>query len=178
MSTAIETTATLTKTTVQAVGTEADRRQLATLWRNRFDEAARAALVSRFMPLARSLARRYRRSSEPFDDLLQVASLGLLKAIDRFEPERGNAFVSFAVPTAWTVVLVSVAVVSIAVDIHASTLRGDWGWELAVSRRGRPHQLLWWMYPALAPVCLSSKFAVWPATTRRWRGSGQSPDVE
>jgi RNA polymerase sigma-B factor len=77
---------------------ERDRRELEALWRNR-DEAARAALVARFMPLARSLARRYERSSESLDDLLQVASLGLLKAIDRFDPARGNAFVSFAVPT-------------------------------------------------------------------------------
>jgi RNA polymerase sigma-B factor len=78
---------------------ERDRRELEVLWRNRRDEAARAALVARFMPLARSLARRYERSSESLDDLLQVASLGLLKAIDRFDPSRGNAFVSFAVPT-------------------------------------------------------------------------------
>ncbi|HXM86838.1 MAG TPA: SigB/SigF/SigG family RNA polymerase sigma factor [Solirubrobacteraceae bacterium] len=63
------------------------------------DRAAREALVQRFMPLARSLARRYDRSSEPFEDLLQVASLGLLKALDRFDVQRGHPFASFAVPT-------------------------------------------------------------------------------
>ena len=51
------------------------------------------------MPLARKLARRYRGAGEPLEDLLQVASLGLLKAIDRFEPGRGVSFTSFAVPT-------------------------------------------------------------------------------
>jgi RNA polymerase sigma-B factor len=65
----------------------------------RGDQAAREALVRRFMPLARSLARRYDRSSEPFEDLLQVASLGLLKALDRFDPSLGHPFASFAVPT-------------------------------------------------------------------------------
>lgn len=68
-------------------------------WRRHGDEGAREALVRRFMPLARRLARRYERSSEPFEDLLQVASLGLLKALDRFDPERGHPFSSFAVPT-------------------------------------------------------------------------------
>lgn len=63
------------------------------------DEAARAALVTRYLPLAKRLARRYGRSSEPLDDLQQVASLGLLKAIDRFDPSRGTAFASFALPT-------------------------------------------------------------------------------
>jgi len=63
------------------------------------DKAAREELVRRFMPLARSLARRYDRSSEPFEDLLQVASLGLLKALDRFDPALGHPFASFAVPT-------------------------------------------------------------------------------
>jgi RNA polymerase sigma-B factor len=63
------------------------------------DPAAREALVERFLPLARQLARRYQRGGEPLDDLVQVASLGLLKAIDRFDPARDTAFSSFAVPT-------------------------------------------------------------------------------
>lgn len=76
-----------------------DLRQLFQRWQQDRDETAQEALVLRFMPLARNLARRYDRSSEPFDDLLQVASVGLLKAINRFDPERGYSFPSFAVPT-------------------------------------------------------------------------------
>lgn len=76
-----------------------DPRQLFIRWQRHGDVAAREALVHRFMPLARSLARRYGRSSEPFEDLLQVASLGLLKALDRYDASRGYPFPSFAVPT-------------------------------------------------------------------------------
>jgi RNA polymerase sigma-B factor len=63
------------------------------------DVAAREELVLRFVPLARQLAGRYRHAGEPLEDLVQVACVGLLKAIDRFEPQRGHAFTKYAVPT-------------------------------------------------------------------------------
>jgi RNA polymerase sigma-B factor len=74
-------------------------RQLFARYRGRHDLTARGELVEQFLPLARQLAQRYRRDAEPLEDLVQVASLGLLKAIDRFDPQRGTAFSSFAVPT-------------------------------------------------------------------------------
>jgi len=63
------------------------------------DPVDREMLVERFLPLARQLARRYQRPEEPFDDLFQVACLGLVKAIDRFDLDREVAFSSYAVPT-------------------------------------------------------------------------------
>jgi len=73
--------------------------QLFERWRQSGDRGARDELIERFLPLARKLARRYVRSSEPSEDLVQVASLGLVKAVERFDPRRGFAFTSFAVPT-------------------------------------------------------------------------------
>ena len=80
------------------VRARADRELFARL-REHGDQAARDQLVARFLPLARQLARRYQRADEPLDDLVQVASLGLVKAIDRFDTSREVAFSSYAVPT-------------------------------------------------------------------------------
>jgi RNA polymerase sigma-B factor len=63
------------------------------------DPHTRAQLVERYLPLARYAANHYARRSEPFEDLVQVASLGLLKAIDRFDPSNGATFSSYALPT-------------------------------------------------------------------------------
>jgi RNA polymerase sigma-B factor len=63
------------------------------------DPALKEELVRRFLPLARSLALRYRGASEQLEDLIQVASLGLVKALDGFDPERGPSFIAYAAPT-------------------------------------------------------------------------------
>jgi RNA polymerase sigma-B factor len=80
---------------LKALGTDA----LLARWREEGDRAAREELVVRFLPLARRLAGHYRASSEPLEDLVQVASMGLLGAIDRFDPAHGVRFSTFAVPT-------------------------------------------------------------------------------
>lgn len=68
-------------------------------WQRDGDQHARDLLVERYMPLARKLARRYVTTRESLDDLVQIASYGLIAAIDRFDPERGIGFAAFAVPT-------------------------------------------------------------------------------
>ena len=76
-----------------------EERQLFLEYHRTGDRRARAALVERYLPLARSLARRYRRGPEPLEDLEQVASLALVKAVDGFDATRETAFSSYAVPS-------------------------------------------------------------------------------
>ena len=59
----------------------------------------RRDIITRCLPLAEHIARRFDRRGEPFDDLLQVASLGLVNAVDRFDVDRGSDFLAFAIPT-------------------------------------------------------------------------------
>ncbi len=108
-------------------------------YRRDHDPATRDALVARFLPLANHLARRYHGGADA-DDLQQVASLGLLKAIDRFDPGRGAAFTSFAVPTilgelkryfrdhGWTVrVPRDLQDLKLRIDAISQTLTGELG---------------------------------------------------
>jgi RNA polymerase sigma-B factor len=84
-------------TTAGATGDEV--RALLRRWHDDEDADAREALVALMLPLARSVARRYAGKGEPLDDLEQVASLGLIKAIDRFDLGRDVRFATYAVPT-------------------------------------------------------------------------------
>jgi len=71
------------------------------LWRRHLagDERAREELVRHYLPFAEAMALRYRSAREPHEDLQQVASMGLIKAVDRFDPARGVPFKGFAAPT-------------------------------------------------------------------------------
>jgi RNA polymerase sigma-B factor len=62
-------------------------------------QTLRDELVTMHLPLARHLARRFNNRGEPLEDLTQVATVGLINSVDRFDPERGVEFLSYAVPT-------------------------------------------------------------------------------
>ena len=76
-----------------------DTEELMARWHDHGDRDAREELFERFRPLARKLAARYSNPHEPIEDLVQVAAVGLLGAIDRFDPDRGVRFPAFAIPT-------------------------------------------------------------------------------
>ncbi|WP_214366632.1 SigB/SigF/SigG family RNA polymerase sigma factor [Pseudonocardia sp. H11422] len=83
-------------------------------------EGLRDQLVTGYLPIAQHIARRFAHRGEPLDDLVQVATVGLINAVDRFSPEKGSDFFSFAVPT-----------ISGEVRRHFR----DQGWSMRVPRR-------------------------------------------
>jgi len=62
------------------------------------DARARETIIVRYLPLARRLARVYEGRGEPIEDLCQAASVGLIRAVDRYSPDRGDAFPAYARP--------------------------------------------------------------------------------
>ncbi|GAA2526475.1 hypothetical protein Ahu01nite_044220 [Winogradskya humida] len=76
-----------------------DRTRLDEAHDARTDPAARQRAIEAWLPMTRHLARRYAGRGEPLDDLVQVAVVGLIKAMDRYEPQRGAEFSAFAIPT-------------------------------------------------------------------------------
>jgi RNA polymerase sigma-B factor len=82
-----------------SVASENPTRELLRAYHERGDTDARDRLVEQHLPLVRALARRYAGRGEPLDDLVQVAAIGLIKAIDRFDLERGVELSTYAIPT-------------------------------------------------------------------------------
>jgi RNA polymerase sigma-B factor len=73
-------------------------RELLRQYHREGDLAAREQLIERHMPLVRSLARRYANRGEQLDDLVQIGAIGLIKAIDRFDVDRGVELTTYATP--------------------------------------------------------------------------------
>ncbi|MFL5818509.1 MAG: SigB/SigF/SigG family RNA polymerase sigma factor [Conexibacter sp.] len=83
----------------EPLGRRAEGEDLLALYHRTGDARARDRAIEQYLPLARRLAGRYHHRQESFEDLVQVASLGLVKAVERWDPARGTRFTSFAVPT-------------------------------------------------------------------------------
>ena len=78
---------------------KARTRELFSLYKDKGDEAARDELIMSPLNLVRFLASKFKNRGEPLDDLIQVGTIGLIKAIDRFDPSRGLEFTTYATPT-------------------------------------------------------------------------------
>src|SRR3954462_3212811 len=118
------------------------------------DPVDREVLVERFLPLARSLAARYVRPGEPFDDIFQVACIGLVNAIDRYDLSRGRAFSSFAVPT-------------IAGEIKRHYRHRTWGFACRGIFRS-------WRWPRIAPLASSRPSSSGNRRSCSWQSASRS----
>ena len=134
------------------------------------DPRLREQLVHRYLPLARSLARRFASGGEPLEDLEQVAALALVKAVDGFDAERGTAFSSYAVPS-----------IAGAIKRHFR----DHGWSVRVPRElqeraMRVHQLENELSGSSPPICIRARSSGLPTCAGSvppsfWRMRARSP---
>ncbi len=85
--------------TASLVSSTADTLELLARYHDRDDRAARERAIEQNLPLVRALARRFSRSDDPTDELVQAGSIGLIKAVDRFDAARGRDLGAYAVPT-------------------------------------------------------------------------------
>jgi RNA polymerase sigma-B factor len=97
------------------------------LFSRRDEPGVRDQLIERYMPLAESLARRYQHAGQPIEDLVQVACIGLINGVDRFDGSRGVSFQSYAVPT---------------ILGELKRYHRDRGWSIRVPRRLQEHALM------------------------------------
>ena len=97
------------------------------LFERRDEPGVRDELIAKYMPLAESLARRYQHAGQPIEDLVQVACIGLINAVDRFDGDRGVSFQSYAVPT---------------ILGELKRYHRDRGWAIRVPRRLQEHALM------------------------------------
>jgi RNA polymerase sigma-B factor len=97
------------------------------LFSRRDEPGVRDELIEQYLPLAQSLARRYQHAGQPIEDLVQVACIGLINAVDRFDGSRGVSFQSYAVPT---------------ILGELKRYHRDRGWSIRVPRRLQEHALM------------------------------------
>ena len=101
--------------------------QLLELWWETRDPSIRDQLVAEHLPLVVRLCRRFQHLGEPMDDLIQVGAIGLIKAIDKYDPEKGNTLAAFAIP--------------VVVGEIKNYFR-DHGWAVKMPRKLQRHRLL------------------------------------
>ena len=134
--------------------TTTESQSLTEAWCTRRDRGARRQLIERHLPLVRAVARRFAHRGESLEDLVQVGALGLIKAVDRFDPGRGVTLGAYAAPT-------------IAGEIR-NHLR-DRGTLIRLPRNAEPE------LPARFPLPLETATELWPDTAAE-RGLERSED--
>ena len=161
--------------TTLVMASTAETARLLKAYRLSGDLGAREQLVTNYVPLVRRLCRRFRASREPQEDLFQVGAIGLLNAIDKFDPERGASFSSLAIPEILGAILNFLrdhgSILKIPRTIRKNKLAVDKASDVLVSSLGR------WPTPMeVAEACHLSEQEVFEAAKFGRMGDPRSLD--